>query len=66
MVNLSKVSNDFKGKATIVGDQVTWVGAANLSQRACHLTLTLQPGPSLAGEFQCADIWPFPVSAKLL
>ncbi len=66
LVNLTKVDDDYEGKATIVGDHVTWVGSAYLSRRDCHLTLSLQTGPSLAGELQCGDIAPFPVSAKLL
>lgn len=66
LVNRTRAHDDYSGKATIIGDEVNWVGSASLSRYDCRLNLSLQPGPVLDGYFQCSDITPFHVVAKLL
>ncbi|UIK04107.1 hypothetical protein [Neorhizobium galegae] len=66
MVGLNDRNNNYKGKTTIVGSRLTWLGRANLPQGECSLNIQLKAGSELAGTFQCADAWPFAVSAKLL
>ena len=66
MVNRTEPSESYSGKATIIGDKVTWVGSASLNRNDCRLSLSLAAGPVLEGELQCSDITPFHVTAKLL
>jgi len=66
LVNRSARYDRNVGKIAIVGDAVTWVGAANLANSDCTLTATLVAGPALQGEFLCSQGEPFPVTAKLL
>jgi len=66
LVNRSSKSNNYNGKATVIGDKVNWTGSANLSKSECRLNLELAEGSVLEGTFQCGDLWAFPVSAALL
>lgn len=66
VVNRSARHDNYTGKASIIGDTVTWVGAANLATTSCTLTATLVSGPALQGELLCVQGEPFPVTAKLL
>lgn len=64
---LSAPHNNFKGPATIVGDEVTWVGNADLGYGyKCQLSAKLGNGAELVGKLQCNTFRAFPVSAKLL
>jgi hypothetical protein len=66
LAQLDSPSDNFKGKATVVGDQVTWVGSARLVLTDCRLNLDLVAGPMLQGTFQCGRADPFTVRARLL
>ena len=66
LVRLSKASDRYVGKFTILGDKVTWVGSAYLETNECSLNATLVPGPALEGEWLCARGEPFKVTADLL
>lgn len=66
LAGLSEASDRRNGRLTITGDRVSWVGSANLSYSECNLNATLVAGPALEGEWLCARVGPFKVSAKLL
>lgn len=66
LVNQSEPYQNIKGKTTIVGSKLNWLGRASLPQQECTLVTELREGAELAGTFQCGDSWPFTISAKLL
>lgn len=66
LAGLSDSSNNYKGKATIVGTTLNWLGRVNLTPDVCTLDAQLKAGAELAGMFHCGDNWSFPVSARLL
>lgn len=66
LVQLTAPSDRYSGKASVIGDRVTWVGSARLPADDCHLNLALVPGPMLEGTFQCSNVDPFTVRAPLL
>lgn len=66
LVNLTRASDNYTGKATIIGDAVTWVGSAYLQRDDCRMALSLRPGPTLEGDLQCGDVTPFHIVANLL
>jgi hypothetical protein len=66
LVNVSGENANYQGKATVVGDRVTWIGSASVPVRECRLSLGLVEGGRLDGTLQCGDLWAFQVSANLL
>lgn len=65
--SLSTPNDNYKGPASIVGDEITWVGNAYFaSGSVCRLTGRLDNGARLVGELQCDSHSAFPVSARLL
>jgi hypothetical protein len=59
--------HDKTTKANIVGKQIKWSGVMDFDRdMGCDLVLELSPGALLVGKLQCADLAPFPVTAKLL
>lgn len=57
----------YTGIATVIGDELAWVGNALLasSNFKCQLATRLGSVPQLEGTLQCGD-WVYPVTAKLL
>ena len=66
LAQLTSPDNRYKGKASVIGDRVTWVGSARLPVGDCRLNLGLVSGPMLEGTFQCSNVEPFTVRAPLL
>tara|TARA_R110002050_G_scaffold80294_4_gene171783 strand:- start:31 stop:654 length:624 start_codon:yes stop_codon:yes gene_type:complete len=63
----SRSDDRYRGKASIVGDTITWQGNAYLARDwTCTLYVRLNNAAALEGTFQCRDLWPYPVSASLL
>jgi hypothetical protein len=66
LVNRSSMSDNSKGTAAIVGDQVNWTGSMYLSNSDCTMNLKLSENGTLDGVMLCARNVPFPVSASLM
>lgn len=66
LIGLTEKSDNYVGTTSIIGDKVNWTGRAYLQQDDCHMNLALTPEGTLDGTLQCAQMWPFPVSASLL
>jgi hypothetical protein len=68
LVDLSSRNERYAGQANIVGNQLNWIGSANMpsNQVACQLNVALGTGATLRGVFKCGRSEPFAVSAKLL
>lgn len=58
---------DYRGKAVIVGDRLTWSGKVQLDNtRNCQINVLLQSGARLVGTFVCDDLSPFPIHVDLI
>ncbi|MFC0009348.1 hypothetical protein [Devosia nitrariae] len=66
LAQMTAPHRNYTGKASVIGDRVTWVGSARLPVTDCRLNLGLVSGPMLEGTFQCANVEPFTVRAPLL
>lgn len=66
LAGLTDPSDNYQGKATVVGSKLNWVGSAYVTETDCRLDLHIEPGAVLAGSFQCGSMDPFPVRAELL
>lgn len=63
----SSAHKDFRGKAIIVGDRVTWTGKAELdSYQNCQLNVVLGSGAKLSGSLICDNLHSFPVHVDLM
>ncbi|MCF3936402.1 hypothetical protein L1787_23700 [Acuticoccus sp. M5D2P5] len=66
LVGLTEPHAGIKGEATIVGDNITWVGDV-YSIGACIMPLRIAEGDAqLTGTIKCGTAEPFPVTAQLL
>jgi hypothetical protein len=68
LVDLSSRNDRYVGQAVVVGNQLNWIGSANMpsNQVTCQLNAALGTGATLRGVFKCGRSEPFAVSAKLL
>lgn len=66
LAQLTAPHRNYRGKASVIGDRVTWVGSVRLPVGDCHLNLGLVSGPMLEGTFHCGSAEPFAVQAPLL
>lgn len=66
LANRSEASDNYKGRAAIIGDKVNWTGSMAVSNTDCSMNLKLSDTGTLDGVLRCSRNIPFPVSASLL
>ncbi len=66
LANRAEMSNNYKGKAAVIGDQVNWTGSMALANTDCSMNLKLSDTGTLDGVLRCSRNVPFPVSASLM
>lgn len=66
LANRAEPSENYKGRAAVIGDKVNWTGDMVLSNGDCSMNLKLSDTGTLDGVLRCSRNIPFPVSASLL